>query len=351
MERTHKRKPLSAQMKRHSQKEVKKKPKYDGDLSQIISTGSTLLDLEILGGRIRGGGIPSGILVEVFGPNSCGKTVLLCEIAGAVQRQHGEIKFNDPEARLNKTFAKIFDFDVSDLDYATPDVVPEIFSAIHSWKPKSIGPVHGIFTDSLAALSTNMEMGDEDGDKMGMRRAKEFSEGFRKSCRVLAKNKYLMVCSNQVRQSVGAGKFEPKYHTPGGEATGFYASLRLQMRAGQKIKKEIVVHGKKIKKVKAVTSYVEVFKSSVWKPYGTAPVTILFDYGIDDIRQNLQYIKNFTSATQYSLNGERLEVSMEDAIVIIEEEGLEKELKEEVIDLWEEIDKKFKSHRKKKIRF
>ena len=342
---------LATQMKRrvHAPPEIKKTFEYDGDDSQMISTGSTLLDLEISGGRIRGGGLPSGILVEIFGPSSSGKTVLLCEMAGAIQRQNGQIMFNDPESRLNKQFAEIFDFRVDAKDYHTPDIVPEVFSAIHSWKvPKD--RVHGIFTDSLAALSTNMEMTEEDGDKMGMRRAKEFSEGFRKTCRLITKNKYLMVCSNQVRQAIGATKFEPKYHTPGGEATGFYASLRLQTRNPQKIKKEITIQNKTVKKVKGVTVMVAVFKSSVWKPYGAAPVTILFDYGIDDIRQNLQYIKNYTSATQYSLNGEQLSSVMEDAISIIEERGSEKELKEEVIDLWESIDKKFKSARKKKVR-
>ena len=349
MERTIKKTPLSVQMRRRSKKVVEEKPEYDGDDSQIISTGSTLLDLEISGGRIRGGGVPSGILVEVFGPSSSGKTVLLCEMAGAIQRQKGQIMFNDPESRLNKQFAEIFDFKVDAEDYHTPDVVPEVFNAIHAWKVPD-DRVHGIFTDSLAALSTNMEMGSDEGDKMGMRRAKEFSEGFRKTCRLITKSNYLMVCSNQVRQAVGATKFEPKYHTPGGEATGFYASLRLQTRHPQKIRKEISIQGKKVKKVKGVTVTVEVFKSSVWKPYGQAPVTILFDYGIDDIRQNLQYIKNFTSATQYSLNGEKLPAIMEDAITIIEEEGLEKELKVEVIDLWESIDKKFKSDRKKKVR-
>ena len=89
---------LAAQMKRrvHAKPEVKKTAEYDGDDSQIISTGSTLLDLEISGGRVRGGGLPSGILIEVFGPSSSGKTVLLCEIAGAIQRQNGQVMFNDP---------------------------------------------------------------------------------------------------------------------------------------------------------------------------------------------------------------------------------------------------------------
>jgi len=76
----------------------------------------------------------------------------------------------------------------------------------------------------------------EDKDGMGMRRAKEFSEECRKTCRVIADKNFLMVCSNQVRQNADAGPFGQKYRTPGGEAIGFYASLRLRCSGGQKIK-------------------------------------------------------------------------------------------------------------------
>ena len=67
----------------------------------MISTGSTLLDLIISGTRVRGGGLPGGILVEIFGPSGTGKTVLLCEIGGVIQRQNGDVRYGDPEARLN----------------------------------------------------------------------------------------------------------------------------------------------------------------------------------------------------------------------------------------------------------
>ena len=92
---------------------IKRKPKYDGDFGQVTSTGSTLLDLAISGGRVHGGGLPSKIFAEIFGPSGSGKTVLLSEIAGAVIRGKGEVMFRDPEARLNEKFAKIFDLDIS----------------------------------------------------------------------------------------------------------------------------------------------------------------------------------------------------------------------------------------------
>ena len=79
-------------------------------------------------------------------------------------------------------------------------------------------------------------------------------------------------------------------------------------------------------------------------------MTILFDYGIDDIRENLQFIKQYSKATTYVFKGEKLDVSLSKSIKIIEERGLEKELREEVISLWEEIESKFNETRKKKVR-
>ncbi len=349
MKRTKTKKPLADQIKKSSSKQPKKTSEYDGDLTNIIGTGSTLLDLAISGGRIRGGGIPGGILVEIFGPSAAGKTVLLCEIAGAIQRQKGNIMFHDPEARLNKQFARMFDLDTEDMDYGTPNTIPEVFRAVRDWEIEGgKEAINGVLADSLAALSTDLEMDNDEGDKMGMRRAKEFSEELRRTCRKLAERNILMVCSNQVRES--GNTYGPKHHSPGGLAIGFYSSLRLRLHSPKKINQTIKVAGKEVKRVIGIETEVEVFKSSVWKPYHTAPLTILFDYGIDDVRANLQFIKNYTKATVYTLDGEPLDKSMEKAITIIEEGGLAKQLREEVIDLWEEIESKFSSDRKPKQR-
>jgi protein RecA len=347
MERSNK---LSKQMIERSKrpKEDEEDDEFKGNFNTIISTGSTLLDLAISAGMVRGGGIPGGILVEAFGPSGSGKTVLLCEIAGGVQRQGGEIVFKDPEARLNSQFAKMFGLHVKKENYSCPDTVTDVFEAVRSWEPPSKeNLIHGIFTDSLAALSTEMEMG-KDGDKMGTRRSKELSQESRKTCRLIKNKNFLMVCSNQVRQNVGAGMFEPKYTTPGGEAIGFYASLRLQFRTAQKIVEKKKIRGEEVKRVIGVESQVEVFKSSIWKPYRSAPLTIIFDYGIDDIRENLKFIKDFSGKAVYTLGGETLSKSLNESIHIVEDDKLEKELKNEVIDLWMEIESNFDSNRKPK---
>jgi len=329
-----------------------KKPELDGDTTKMISTGSTLLDLAISGGRVRGGGIPAGILVEIFGPSSTGKTVLLTEIAGNVQNQNGEVMFHDPEARLNKQFAQLFGFELDDAEYSRPNLVPEVFQSVRKWEPKDPDVINGVFADSLAALSTEMEMEDDVGDKMGGRRGKEFSQELRRTCRMITEKNYLMVCSNQIRDTMA--KLGPKTKSPGGHAIGFYSSLRLKTEYAYKDAKmyrEKTHKGRPIKKVVGVNIVVEVFKSTVWKPMGTAPVTIIFDYGIDDIRQNLQYVKKYNGSTTYTLNGNKLHQSLEKSIDMVEQDDDDiDELREEVIDLWEDIEEKFKSERKPKKR-
>jgi recombination protein RecA len=347
MERKNKPESLSDQMKKRTITNKDKKVTYDGNFGKVISTGSTLLDLAISGGQTRGGGLPGGILVEIFGPTGCGKTVLLSEIAGDVQRQGGEAMFNDPEARLNKTFAKLFGLELKEGNYKNPDTVPEVFEATRAWKPENPKVINGIFADSLAALSTDMEMEGDEGDKMGMRRAKEFSEQLRKTCRILARDNLLMVCSNQVRIDIDPKSYQ-KYSTPGGLSVGFYSSLRLKASIIHKHKVDKTFAGKEVSRIIGVRVDIEVAKSSIWKPFHTAPVTILFDYGIDDIRENLQFIKGYTKYNVYTIGGRELNKSMEASIKIIEEEKLEDQLREETIDLWKEIEKKFESNRKPK---
>lgn len=341
-------KSLSQQRKEYVKKvPLEKKP--DGNLKMVVSTGSTLLDLAISGGIKKGGGIPTGILVEAFGPSGAGKTVLLSEIAGNVQKLKGQIMFHDPEARLNKQFARIFDLNTDDMNYSTPNTIPQVFSSVRDWDIDST-QINGVFADSLAALSTNIEMDNEEGDKMGMRRAKEFSEELRRTCRILTQRNILMVCSNQVRVNIDAGLYGQKYTSPGGTAIGFYSSLRLRFSNATKLKEKATIAGKAHTRTIGVKTTIEVFKSSVWKPFRTADVYILFDYGIDDIRANLQFVKENTKATVYKVDDIELSNTMDKAIAMVEEQDLEYQLKEQVINLWETIESKFHKQRKPKKR-
>lgn len=344
--------PLSEQMEEKVGRtpDPPNKGEYEGSDAVVISSGSTLLDLAVSGGRFPAGGIPAGILVEVFGPSGTGKTVLLSQIAANVQRLGGEIMFHDPEARLNKQFAQLFGLDTSTIAYTVPNTIPEVFKAVRDWgsEAKSTA-LRGVFADSLAALSTNLELESEDGDKMGMRRAKEFSEELRKTCRIITQRNILMACSNQVRQNLEAGPYGQRYISPGGEALGFYSSLRLRCMSPQKLKQKRTIRGKEHERTEGIKVTVEVFKSSVWKPFRSAEVFILYDYGVDDIRGNLSFLKAGMAYSTYRLGDRDLGRSIDTAINVVEEEGLEQELKSQTILLWNEIEQSFSEPRKPRI--
>ena len=108
---------------------------------------------------------------------------------------------------------------------------------------------------------------------MLFRSAKEFSEELRKTARILSKNNYLLVASNQVR--INTDGFGAKYVSPGGEAIGYYSSVRLRILPLEKIKKKVKINGKEIIQIIGVTSRVFVFKNSVWSPFHEADLTII----------------------------------------------------------------------------
>jgi len=316
--------------------------KEEIDVNKVVSTGSTLLDLAISGKRRRGGGIPGGILVEIYGPSGSGKTSLLAEIAASAQARGGEAMILDPEARFDTEYARIYGVEVDEEYYYRPDTVTETFDLIRKWKPKRDDVINVVACDSLAALSTEMEL--DEGDKMGMRRAKEFSQELRKVCRLIANNNWLIVCSNQVREG-DRGEV-----TPGGRAIPFYSSLRIRVAQESKVEKVVKLSsGKEIKKVLGIKSKCVVKKSSIDDPFRECYIYIIFGYGIDDVRANLQYIKDMEKLTKYrAVNKEFQRIN--DAIRYIEENDLYNDLKEEVISLWESIEDRFRVERKPKPR-
>lgn len=341
---------ITDQIKAHAKREsTSVDTEHNGNTKRVVSTGSTLLDLAILGSHVQGGGIPGGIIMEVFGPASLGKTALLCEIAGSVQRQGGQAQFKDPEGRLSTEFAQLFGVQLNDGEVEKPDTPIQVFEPIRSWKPEPKGVIHGQFIDSSAALVSDIELEDKKDEYS--RRAKLFSQELRKTCRTVGQNNWIVCFTNQVRQNVDGLE---KYTTPGGEATSFYASLRLKlskMSSGFKIKKTSRYGGKEVEGQIGIASEVEVYKSSVWKSNRKAPLYIIWDYGIDDVRANLIWLKHRLNTNIYTVDGkEGVGQGIEQAIGKVEENNLEKTLYETVINTWKEIEDKFSSKRKLKER-
>jgi recombination protein RecA len=308
----------------------------------MISTRSTLLDLAISGGKTETGGLPGGILVEIHGQSSLGKTGLIAEIASEVKLKGGELLFCDPEGRLNIEYTEITGLKIEPEEYCRPNTVSELFNIIYTWKPKNPDAINMIAADSLAALSTELEL--EDGDKMGMRRAKEFSEGLRKTCRLIANNNWLIVCSNQERES------QTGVVTPGGKGIPYYATVRIRLTPDKpaKIEKEKKIGKKTLTKVVGIRSLGETKKNSFDDPFRTCPISFVFNYGIDDIRDQLQWYKEVSGDDKYNVFDNEYSI-MDAAVKHIEDNNFEQRLKSRTIKKWKEIEDAFKIPRKKRF--
>jgi len=339
-----KNKKLADSIKKEIKSEVKEEEQLD--LTNVISTGSTLLDLAISGGVIRGGGIPGGIIMEIYGPSSSGKTAVLAEMAGSCQAKGGDANVIDPESRFNKEYAKIYGCLINKDNYYRPDTVNEMFDFLEE-QDNANEFINLNCADSLAALSTEMEM--KEIDKMGMKRAKDFSARLRKYARVAANEKSILACSNQERDGTN-GAF-----TPGGKAIPYYSSLRMRIRPvfpSNKIKKTKTINGKIQEKIIGIKSEVQITKSSLDEPYRKAIVYIVFGYGIHDVMANLIYLKDTLGEKKFIIGDEKFgKNSIDKAIEYVEKNNLEGLLRDNVISLWNEIESEFKIIRKTKKRF
>ncbi len=323
----------------------------EGNFKYMISSGSTLLDLAISGGRTYGGGIPAGIIIEVFGPPSVGKTAILAEIIASVQIPGGDVWVLDPEARMDKQYMKTYDVTINEKNYSRPRTVPEVFDVIKKAAPAKKGIVNCVATDGLAALSTDLEL--KKGDKMGMRRGKEFSEGLRTTAIDIREKLLIVASSNQIRHGE-RGEF-----TPGGNAYPFYASLRIRMWRKSIIERERVIDekGEHQDALKGTFSRAtgqivecEIVKSSLNEPFRKALVYIIFDYGLHDIMANLQFNKDVTKNTTYFCGDGKTYVALSDAVKYVEDHSLEDTVQERTRKLWYKIQDALKVERKPKIR-
>lgn len=335
------------------------------DWRDTVSTGSLLLDLAISGLKTRYGGLPGGVLVEIFGDSGTGKTTILGEIAGSVQRRGGEVRFKDPEARLDPDYCKLMGIRYNPDDFSYPNTITEVEESIigplvikdkktvrlhdKAWRPKP-EQIHCEADDSLSALCSRMEV--EQGDKMGQRRALDFSIMFRMIARHIKKHNILMVCSNQIRDNIDpTGKgWGPKTRTSGGHAIKFYSSVRIELRLVGRLKKDKHPIGKQIEAF--------IFKNSLDIEWRVAPIRILFGYGIDDIGANLQWLKDndgFTHPTDpsktpgYVVGGKNFQ-ALDNAIAHVEQNNLEQVIRDQVADLWYKMEMAARPQRKEKVR-
>ena len=375
-------KPLAQQIEdvaASSPQQVEPEDAKKADWRSTISTGSTILDKAISGGKTKYGGIPGGFIIEISGPNSSGKTTLLGELWGNSQRAGGECRFNDPEHRLDASYCETFGIRVSQEGIEHSETVTDVFDTlIGPVENKSVGSrsvnkrdhkqawmpdpsrINFLGVDSLAALASRIEV--EQGDKMGQKRAKDFSEGFRVAKGHVSRHNIIMACSNQVRTDIDSGRDKPT----GGLAIGFYCSIRISLFVTEILRKEVELgaggKGRTEKVAYGMKVLATVFKNSLGVPLRQAPLRLIFNYGLDDIGANLQWLRDHGAfdlpdpktgtmklAGSYHVGGKKF-LSLDAAIKAVEDGNLEQVIRDQVVDLWDAIEAQVTPHRKGKVR-
>ncbi len=288
---------------------------------EAISTGALSLDV-----ALGIGGVPRGRIIEIYGPESSGKTTLALHIIAEAQKEQGEVAFIDAEHALDPVYAKHLGVDIDNLIVSQPDTGEQALEITEALIRS--GALDVIVVDSVAALVPKAEIDGDMGDSHIGLQARLMSQALRKLAGAVNKSKTVIIFINQLREKVGVMFGNPET-TTGGRALKYYASVRLDIRKIENIKQDGEVIGNRAK--------VKVVKNKVAPPFREAEFDILYGKGISregnilDLAVNLDIIEK--SGSWFSYNGDKIAQGRENTKkYLLENPNITNEIEKKVRD-------------------
>ncbi|MGE4319937.1 MAG: recombinase RecA [Acholeplasmataceae bacterium] len=264
-------------------------------------TGSLALDI-----ALGIGGYPKGRIIEIYGPESSGKTTLALHAIAEVQKRGGYVAFIDAEHALDPKYAKALGVDIDALILSQPDTGEQALEIAEALIRS--GSIDTIVVDSVAALVPEAEINGDMGDSHVGLQARLMSQAMRKLSGVISKSGSTAIFINQIREKVGVMFGNPET-TPGGRALKFYSSVRLEIRRSEALKEGNDIIGNK--------ANIKVVKNKVAPPFKTVSVDIIYGQGISktgallDLASDLEFVKK--SGAWYAYNDEKIGQGRENA--------------------------------------
>lgn len=332
-ENTERKKALEAAMsqieKQFGKGSVMKLGEFKAMEIEAIPTGALSLDM-----ALGIGGVPRGRIIEIFGPESSGKTTLALHVVAEAQKMGGEAAFIDAEHALDPVYAKKLGVDIDNLIVSQPDTGEQALEITESLVRS--GALDVIIVDSVAALVPKAEIDGDMGDShMGLQ-ARLMSQALRKLAGAINKSKTVLIFINQLREKIGVMFGNPET-TTGGRALKFYASVRLDIRKIENIKQDGEVKGSRAR--------VKVIKNKVAPPFREAEFDIVYGEGISkagnilDMAVNMDIIEK--SGSWFSYSGNRIGQGRENVKKYLQEnnailEEVEKKVRENFAKAFED---------------